>query len=253
MTPCVSIITPLYNAAPFIEATIRSVQAQGFVDYEHLIIDNRSTDAGPGIARRAADRDHRIRVLDQTRSQGAAATRNAGIKAARGRYIAFLDSDDLWAPTKLQRQIEAMQRTGAAFCWTAYDVVDDAGQWRRHQTAAARGTSEDLLTRRIAIGCLTAIYDSHFLGKMFMTYPQAPEDFCLWMDILSRCERRNLGVIGLTDPLAFYRVHTNGNSAAKHMAAAAYWRACRVHLGLPRTRTAWHFLQYAAHGVRARL
>lgn len=253
MSPTVSIITPLYNAAAFLDETIRSVQAQKFTDYEHLIIDNNSTDDSPAIARRAAQRDDRIRLLRHDRAQGAAVTRNVGIEAARGRYIAFLDSDDLWAPEKLRLQFWAMEHAQAAFSWTAYDVIGDDGRWRRRQGAVEQGTANDFLNRRMVIGCLTAMYDSHALGKMYMTYPEPPEDFCLWMDILTRCEEHDLPVVGVNAPLASYRAHPQGNSAAKHMAAAAYWRACRAHLGLSRLRTAWHFTQYAAHGVSVRL
>ena len=253
MRPAVSIVTPLYNGANFIGQTIRSVQAQSLSDHEHIIIDNMSTDGGADIARQAAQKDSRISVLQHSQSQGASGARNAGITAAQGRYIAFLDCDDLWKPEKTRLQVAAMAQVGAAFSWTAYDIVDETGRDIRTQMVPIAGTMRDLLNRKLVIGCLTAMYDSALLGKRLMTSPVAPEDFCLWADILTTCEARALPTVGLSQALAVYRVHVAGVSANKQRAALAYWRACRSHLGLSRLRSAGHFAQYVGRSLVARL
>lgn len=253
MTPTVSIVTPLFDGAAFLAEHIASVQAQQMGDYEHLIVDNQSTDDGPAIARRAAERDPRIRFMEQRDMQCPAATRNAGIAAARGRFIAFLDCDDMWHPQKLSAQITAMQKTGAAFSWTGYNIVDAAGKFRRHQSVPAQAGFADLLDRRLVIGCLTAVYDREQLGRLPMPTDAVPEDFCLWADILITCAARDLPVIGLPEALATYRAHAGGASADKRRAARAYWAACREHLGLSRRRAAWHFAQYALRSLAVRM
>ncbi|MDU9006552.1 glycosyltransferase family 2 protein [Sedimentitalea todarodis] len=253
MTPTVSIVTPLFDGSAFLAEHIASVQAQQMGDYEHLIVDNLSADDGPAIARRAAESDPRIRLLEQRGSRCPAATRNAGIAAARGRFIAFLDCDDMWHPQKLSTQIAAMQRAGAAFSWTGYDIVDVAGHPLRRQSVPTEAGLGDLLDRRLVIGCLTAVYDREQLGRLPMPTDAAPEDFCLWADILTTCGARDLPVIGLPDALATYRVHADGASADKRRAARIYWAACRGHLGLSRRRAAWHFSQYALRSLAVRM
>ena len=253
MSPTVSIVTPVFNGAAFLADHIASVQAQQMGDYEHLIVDNLSTDDGPAIVRQAAENDPRIRLMQQRDMQCPAATRNAGIAAARGRFIAFLDCDDMWHPHKLSAQISAMQRAGAAFSWTGYDIVDVAGRALRCQSVPAKAGFGDLLDRRLVIGCLTAVYDRDQLGRLPMPIDAVPEDFCLWADILKTCAARDLPVIGLPEALATYRVHAGGASADKRRAARVYWDACRGHLGLSRRRAAWHFAQYALRSLAVRM
>ncbi len=252
MSPLVSIVTPLHQGAAWLGACIASVQAQELADYEHLIVDDRSTDAGPEIAAAAARVDARIRPLPGAARAGAAAARNAAIAAARGRFIAFLDCDDMWRADKLAAQIGAMRARGAAFCWTGYDIVDARGRSIRTQSVPARGDLGALLDRRLVIGCLTAAYDRDRLGRMYMPEATAIEDFCLWADILAICAARALPAIGLPRPLARYRVHGQGASANKLRAARAYWSACRGHLGLSRARAARHFTQYALRSLAVR-
>ncbi len=252
MTPLVSIVTPLHDGAAWLPDCIASVQAQSLGGYEHLIVDNLSADAGPDIARAAARDDARIRPLCFATRASAAGARNAGITAARGRFIAFLDCDDMWYPGKLAAQIGAMQASGAAFSWTGYDVVDAQGRRIRRQTVPERGDLDDLLERRLMIGCLTAVYDRARLGVMCMSEATAIEDFCLWADILTRCTAGELPVIGLPRPLARYRVHDRGASANKLRAARAYWSACRGHLGLSRARAARHFAHYMVRSLAVR-
>lgn len=253
MTPAVSIVTPLFDGAAFLGDQIASVQAQQMGNYEHLIVDNMSGDDGPEIARRAARDDPRIRILAQENLPCPAATRNVAIAVARGRYIAFLDCDDMWHPRKLATQVAAMQRSGAAFSWTGYEVIDAAGRPLRRQRVPARAGFAELLDRRLVIGCLTAVYDRAQLGRLPMPVGVMPEDFCLWADILRTCAARHLPVIGLPEALASYRVHAGGASADKRRAAGAYWSACRGHLGLSRPRSAWHFSQYALRSLAVRM
>jgi hypothetical protein len=186
--------------------------------------------------------------LANNAEKGAAATRNVGIQAAEGKYIAFLDSDDAWKPEKLAVQIKAMQDQNLAFSWSSYDVVDAGGKFIREQTTKT-GTSHSLLMKKIVIGCLTSVYDQEKLGKLIMNYHDMPEDFCFWMDVLRASEAEGLPCGAIQQSLARYRVHQNGVSAGKVKAAKAHWCALRNHLALTYPRAAIAFLSYVKNGL----
>jgi glycosyltransferase involved in cell wall biosynthesis len=249
--PKASVITPLYNGAAHIVHCIESVAAQTMTDLEHIVIDNNSTDDGPSIVRDLQDKYPHITLISET-APGPGPARNAGIRHASGRYIAFLDADDAWKPAKLSDQISAMQETGACFSWTTYDVIKD-GAFARIQGTPSQARYADLLAKRVTIGCLTAVYDAELLGKMFMNDLPMRQDYCLWLDILSEAEARSLPVLGLPRSLAVYNVHDAGLTADKRKAARMQWRAYRDHVGLSRVQTARNFASYALRGVLARL
>jgi teichuronic acid biosynthesis glycosyltransferase TuaG len=251
--PKVSIITPLYNGEHHIKTTLDSVAKQRFADFEHLVIDNGSTDRGPEIVRSAATDDPRIRLLANPDKPGAGPTRNAGIEAATGDIIAFLDADDSWHPDKLAHQVAFMEDNNLAFSWTSYSSHDDDGNPLRDIRADRHASYEDLLYKRTAIGCLTAAYDTRLLGKHFMNNLPMRQDFCLWLDILKKAEDEKLAVGGLDQVLAYYRVHSGGMTSNKFRAAKMQWRAYREHVKLGRVATTGCFLSYAVRGVAQRL
>lgn len=247
----VSVITPLFNGSAHIEDCISSVADQNFSDLEHIVIDNNSTDDGPDRVRELQKAHPHLRLMSET-TKGAGPARNAGIRAAKGRYIAFLDADDRWKSDKLAVQISAMQEADAAFSWTGYDVIKD-GEFARVQSAPASVSYQDLLSKRATIGCLTVIYDAEKIGKRFMNDMPMRQDFCLWLDILSDCEKEGWRCLGLPESLALYQVHAGGMTADKRKAARMQWRAYRRHVGLSRFRTAELFTSYAFHALAARL
>ena len=125
--PLVSVIMPTYNASRFLEEAICSVANQSEENWELLVIDDCSADDSFDIAQRHAASDHRIQVLRNNVNLGVAKTRNLGINLAKGEYIAFLDSDDVWHPEKLERQLKKMRDTGAGICYCSYRIIDVAG------------------------------------------------------------------------------------------------------------------------------
>ncbi len=250
--PKVSIITPLFNGEKHIASTIRSVMDQTFTDYEHLIIDNGSTDAGAQIVAREAEKDTRIRLLSNPDIPGAAATRNKGIEASEGDIIAFLDADDRWHPDKLERQVRFMSENKIGFSWTSYVSHDDTGKPLRTIRADRCATYEDWLYKRTAIGCLTAAYDTRLFGKRYMKNISMQEDFCLWLDLLKAAQEDGIGVGGLDEPLAYYRVHKGGMTSNKLRSARMQWQTYREHLGLRRSEAAIVFSSYAMQALKAR-
>ena len=123
----VSIITPNYNSEKYIRETIESVQAQTYTNWEMLVIDDCSTDGSLKILKELSEKDSRVKILLNKRNSGAAVSRNYGLREAKGKWIAFLDSDDLWVPEKLAKQIHFMNANNYSFSYTNYEEIDEQG------------------------------------------------------------------------------------------------------------------------------
>lgn len=216
--PLVSIITPVYNSERFLRETGGSILAQTFSDWEWIIVDDGSTDRSLAMAQEMATKDSRILVLAQGRNQGAAATRNRAIEATSGRYIAFLDSDDLWRPEKLERQIAFMEQSGCPLTYTYYERVDQRKGSKRLVAPPLKVTYEDML-RSDWIGCLTAVYDTRFFGKVPMPHLEIAHDYGLWLRLLARtpCARC------IPEPLAYHRKHASSLSSNTLLLLREQW------------------------------
>lgn len=247
VAPAVSVITPVWNAAATLAATVASVRAQSAPDWEMWLIDDGSTDASLALAEGLAAQDPRIRVLELGENRGPGAARNAGIRAARGRFIAFLDADDLWRPEKLAVQL-AVLRAGHPFVFSAYRRMDEGGRTLGVAAAPERIDYARAL-RGNAIGCLTAIYDTAHFGKVEMPEIRRRQDYALWLALL----RRGPAARGLPDVLADYRVRPGSLSADKWVAARATWAVLREVERLPAPRASYYFLHYAARALARRI
>jgi teichuronic acid biosynthesis glycosyltransferase TuaG len=246
----VSIIMPSHNSARFIGESIRSVQAQDFRDWELLVSDDGSTDDTCSIVRSLQRDDPRIRLLASPVNQGPAASRNAALSAAQGRYVAFLDSDDLWEPDKLTKQLAFMQERGVAFCHTYYTAVNEDGERSGEvKKGLSSVTYEDLLAHRTTIGCLTVMFDTEKCGRPLMPDIRRRQDYALWLKIL----KQGITAERLEEPLAFYRVRKNSVSRNKIRAAWYVWRVYREVEGLNVVRSLYYFAHYGIyHLVPAR-
>ena len=242
MHPRVSIITPSYNSAETIDATLASVRAQTFADWEMLVVDDCSTDDSAARVAAVATLDPRIRLLRQAKNGGPAAARNRALAEARGDFVAFLDADDLWLPEKLARQLAFMLRTGCALSYTAYRRIDQAGQTTgRLITVPPEVTYRALLAHNV-IACLTAMVDVRQTGPLRMR-DAGYDDFILWLELL----RRGYRAMGLDDDLARYRIMAGSVSRNRPRAARWVWHIHREVEGLPLLAAAWTFARYAVN------
>lgn len=247
MEPAVSVVTPVWNAAATLAGTVASVRAQGFADWELLLVDDASTDGSGPLARALAAADPRIRVLTLPENGGPAAARNAGIRAARGRYIAFLDADDLWRPQKLARQIGFMRAEGHALTFSAYRRIAADGRPLGIVRPPPRVDRAELLKGNV-IGCLTAVYDTAAVGRLEMPAIRRRQDYGLWLEILSRVPHAH----ALLEVLADYRVHPGSLSADKLGAVRATWALYREVEGMSRPRAGWYLAHNLARGFAKR-
>lgn len=239
--PLVSIITPSWNVEGLIGETIKSVQAQTMGDWELLIADDCSTDQTANVVERHAAADPRVKLIRQPRNGGPALARQAAIDRAEGRYLAFLDSDDLWLPTKLERQIAFAKEKRAALSYTAFRRIDEAGSVTgRPITVPASLTYEELL-RNTSIATLTALVDRDIAGKVAMKN-EPYDDFCLWLSIL----KPGHVAYGLNEDLARYRVRGVSVSSRRLRSAGWVWHIYRNVERLPLPKSAWCFAHWAA-------
>lgn len=218
----VSIIMPNYNSEKYIEAAIKSVLAQTYKNWELLLVDDCSSDNSLELAK--AFEDERIRIFSTKENGGAALARNKGIEEAKGRWIAFLDNDDLWTSDKLEKQIPYMQNNGIAFSYTDYEVIDE-----NHTVISTFKPRLDVckykdILKHNLIGCLTVVYDSEKLGKVFMpTNAVKREDMACWLSILKNGEEAHC----LHECLAQYKVHSNSVSSNKLKMLKYQWQVYR--------------------------
>lgn len=243
--PEVSIITPAHDLERYLPAAIASVQAQTFGNWEMLIADDASTDGTLAAARAAAAADPRIVVLPSPERRGGAEARNRAIAAARGRYIAFLDGDDLWQPRKLEKQIGFMAARGTALSYTGFENVDEAGNRIGKPVSVPVTVNYAELLGNPVIACSTAVYDSERLGRVFMPAILRRQDFGLWLDILKKIPRAE----GLNEPLGFYRVRRGSLSKNRGVAAWYTWRLYRDVERLAVLPALRAFASYACRGL----
>jgi teichuronic acid biosynthesis glycosyltransferase TuaG len=209
LTPQVSIITPAFNAAATIAATIRSVQEQDFHDWELIVIDDNSDDGMGSIVEHFATEDARIRLIRRAENGGPAKSRNQGLTAAQGQMIAFLDADDIWLFDKLSKQIAFMQENNAAISYTAYRRFKTGGRPKHLIRGPARVTFDTLL-RRTPIGMLTAMIDRNKTGDFrFLENVEGYEDLALWIQMT----KAGHDIVFLNADLARYRISPGGQSS----------------------------------------
>ena len=240
----VSIITPLYNCSTFLESTIRSIIAQSYIDWELVLVDDCSQDNSLDIANDYVAQDSRIKLIKLTKNSGAAVARNIAIEEASGRFIAFLDSDDLWHPQKLEKQINFMLENNYAFSYTAYEKINEEGKVFEYVGAPHQLSYKQLLKTN-EIGCLTVIYDTKHLGKVYMPTETKREDYATWLSILKKTDY----AYGMPEILGQYRVYANQSSAKKGKMAKENWKLYRNIENLSVIKSVYYFGHYAIRGV----
>lgn len=239
----VSIISPVYNSEKFLVEMIESVIAQTYSDWELIFIDDCSTDGSVALIENHLKNEPRLRLIKLKQNIGAASARNLGIRSASGRFIAFLDSDDMWLPHKLERQITFMQKHNHPFSFTSYYRIDAEGNELIQVGVPSKITYQDLL-KTCYIGCLTVVYDTAFFGKREMPEIKIAHDYALWLQLIKEVKE----FCGLSEPLAKYRVHSCSISAKKIEVAKYNWYIYRNLEKQSVVKSSYHFGHYAFKG-----
>jgi teichuronic acid biosynthesis glycosyltransferase TuaG len=235
----VSIITPAFQAARFIGDTIASVRAQTYPFWELIVVDDRSSDSTCDIVERVAQEDSRVKLIRQSSNLGPVEARDTALKSSTGQFVAFLDSDDVWLPEKLERQLSYMRSQKAAISFTRFRRISEDGSRVGRLIPIPRRLTYGQLLRNTAMATSTVVIDREMVGPFAMT-KTACDDFALWLEIVGR----GFESYGLDDDLMRYRVVSSSFSRNKRKYALKVWRTYRD-IGLSLPHAAWCFVNYA--------
>lgn len=252
--PLVSIVTPVHNSARFIEDTIKTVHQQTYRDWELILVDDASSDnsleiidktiSGLGIA-------DKVRVIKNKENGGAAKTRNTGIKAARGRFLAFLDADDLWAHDKLAQQVDFMRETGCAFSFTGYEFADAEGKPNGKVVRVPARISYKQALKNTTIWTSTVMFDMEKLSVEDVLMPDVRrgQDTATWWKVLKKVNF----AYGLNEVLSYYRRSSGSLSSNKMTALKRTWNLYRNVEGLGFFKSCECFVAYCFNAVKRRV
>jgi len=233
----------------YISDAIISVQKQTFPHWELLIVDDASTDGTTAIIDSHCQKDERIRFIKKQHHSGIADSRNQCIALAQGRYLAFLDSDDIWHPKKLETQLRFMKEKKIGFSYSSYGCIDENGRPLQKNVKAVNVLNYESYLRNTIIGCSTVMVDKSLVGDVVVPNYRTSEDTATWLDIL----KKGLLAYPIEESLVSYRIRRNSASSNKLKAAFDLWKVYRQHEKLPFFKALRYFLSYAYNAIKKRL
>lgn len=245
MDALVSIIVPNYNSEKFIKETLDSVLAQTYPNWEMFVVDDCSTDGSAEIVRGYAEKDSRIHLVLRDKNSGVANVRNAGIQMANGKYIALLDSDDVWTEDKLERQVSLLEETGAELAYCSYDFIDEGSKPLGKTFKVPEKTNFKKMLGKNVVSCSTAVIEANLLKAHPFNPEYYHEDYVLWMELF----KLPVKAVGDKKVLMHYRQSATSRSHKKGNAAKHRWIIYRKVLKLSWIRSVWAFIRYAVNGV----
>ena len=247
--PLVSVIMPCYNMEKFIAYTIESVQRQTYPRWELLIVDDASTDKTADIIKSHQKQDNRIHFFVKPKHSGIADTRNQCLKMAKGQFLAFLDSDDVWHPEKLEQQLQFMIERKIGFSYSSYDCIDEQGNPIEKLVKSAGNLDYNAYMHNTIIGCSTVMIDITIIDNVFVPNFRTSEDTATWLNIL----KKGFLAYAIEQPLTSYRIRQHSASSNKLKASSDLWRVYRQQEKLSLFKAFGCFFSYAYHAVKKRL
>ena len=245
----ISVITPVHNSSDYIADTINSVIDQTYQNWEMILVDDFSSDNSVEIIRMFQEKSNKIKLIQSDTNVGAAEARNIALRQAKGDYIAFLDSDDMWLPNKLERQTQFMKSNNYAFSFTAYQRVNEDNKKTINRIGVPKSIGYNGFLRNTIIGTLTVMIDKRQTGYFEMPNIRSSHDMALWCDIL----KRGFKAYGINEVLAYYRIVGDSNTARKWKAAKDVWRVYRDIEKMSWVKSAFNFSLYAFNALKKRI
>lgn len=239
-----SVVMPAYNSEKYIAEAIESVIKQTYKNWELIIVNDASQDATEKIIKTYQEKDKRIKLISLTNNQGVANARNTAIQNSEGRYIAFLDADDIWQKNKLQKQIQILNNSNTDISYTTYLMIDEAGQIIKERSVKETLKLKDLLKENSIIFSSMVckkeiINDKNFKSEWYH------EDYIFLLDLAKESKTFK----GINESLMQYRVHQHGRSFNKKTAAKYRWKIYREYLRMNLLQSLYYFIQYAWNGI----
>lgn len=248
----VSIVTPVYNAREYIKETIDSVLSQTYQDFEWFLVEDCSSDGTTAYLQELLEKlgDSRLRYVQQPSNRGAAEARNRGVELASGRYLAFLDADDLWLPNKLERQVKFIEEKDVAFVFTGYEFGDEQARGTGHIVKVPEKLTYTQALKNTTIFTSTVMFDTEKIAKKDLAMPKIKsEDTALWWKIL----KQGYMAYGLNENLTIYRRPAKSLSSNKLEAIRRIWNLYRKQENLGFLYSAWNFCFWAVRAVFRRI
>lgn len=245
----VSIIMPAYNSGNFIADSIKSILTQTYPHWELLITDDCSTDNTVEVIKEFSNNDDRIKLFVLEENAGAAMARNNSLEHARGRFIAFLDSDDMWLPEKLRKQVAFMKDNNYPISFTSYEVLDEYKNPTNTIINSVNKIDYKDYLKNTIIGMSTSMIDSSIVGEFRLINLRANQDACLWASLL----RKGFIAYGISEILAQYRVRSGSISSNKFKAAKNVWYMYYNVEQLGLMKSAYYFSFYVFNAIKKRL
>ncbi|RKR07169.1 teichuronic acid biosynthesis glycosyltransferase TuaG [Maribacter vaceletii] len=247
--PLVSIITPSYNSEEFIAETINSIICQTYPNWELIIIDDASIDKTIDILHEFANKDSRIKYLRNEKNSGAAITRNKGLDNAQGRFIAFIDSDDIWSKSKLEKQVNFMIDNNIPISFTSYSLINEKSVSLNKTIRSVPSIDYNGYLKNTIIGMSTAMIDTNIVSKDFrFVNIRTRQDTYLWITLL----KKGHTAFGIDEILASYRVRKSSISANKFKAAKRVWYLYYNLEKLGLLKSAYNFSYYIFNALKKR-
>ena len=247
----VSIVVPVYNAGRFLDDTIKTVLNQTYANWELILVNDKSTDNSREIALKYQEKDHRIKLLDNKNNSGAAISRNKGIDEAKGKFIAFLDADDLWNKDKLKKQVKFMNEKDCEFSFTGYEFADESGKPNGKKVYVPATINYKQALKNTTIWTSTVMLNMEKLSKMQIKMPdlRRGQDTATWWKILRTIDK----AYGSDTLLSYYRRTSNSLSANKLAALRRTWNLYRRHEKLNILMSSYCFIYYCINATRRRI
>ncbi len=248
MDQTISIIVPVHNAQAYLNKTIKSVLEQTYPEWELILVDDASTDDSAAVCMNY--QDGRIRMIRNQGIRGAASARNTGTDAARGRYIAFLDADDVWKPEKLERELGKMKETGSAFVFTSYEYGDEDANGKGKIAHVPETLTYREALKNTIVFTSTVLFDTKMIPKDLIRMPLVEsEDTATWWQIL----KTGIIATGLDEALVIYRRPAKSLSSNKFRAIQRIWKLYRKVEKLSLIKSCYYFTHYAVRTTLRRL
>lgn len=242
----VSVIIPVYNAEKYISGTIESALKQSYTNIEIILVDDRSDDSSGDIIKKYQTSDNRIVYHLQEKNMGAGYARNKALELAKGQYVAFLDSDDLWKPKKLELQIELMKKTGLPFSYAAIDMIDGANKRIKEKRHVKTRINYDFLLSNTMIATSSVVIDRCVLGDFRMHLRRGGQDYATWLRLL----RGGTVACGINRVLVHYRVSGNSLSSNKLDSIRQIWEIQTCDEGINKVKVALNIFRWCCNSVK---
>lgn len=244
MNDLISIITPCYNSEKYIEDTIKSVLSQTYRNWEWWIVDDCSSDASVDLIKKY--KDSRIHLIVLDKNSGAAEARNVGLRNAKGRYITFIDSDDLWLETFLEKSIDFLKVNDEELVYASYKRFDEDLNPLLEDFIAEDEIDYNRILYNCPIPMLTSMYDSKRIGKVPIPEVDMREDYAMWIEILKKVPQAR----SIKEPLAIYRIRKHSYSRNKFLILKKQFSVYYNYLNLSLLKSTYYTLHWALNGMK---